>query len=211
GDTSPARRRPPPVGFPDLVVFTMGGCCMAARLIVSEAPDLTTIQVVGRLRDDAVALLGEACHRARRPLVLDLSELTGASEAGVILLGQLAGQGVHLLGASHYLKLLLERTDEPPRAPTPRRRSPRKGDEGMPARESKRGPRRPGRPSLLLALAVGAMAWAGPVAADDAPASPPLPPLERLFAPLKERMTDLTPFLRDTDLKVHFRSYYFDR
>ena len=77
------------------------------RLMISSAADLTTIRVVGRLRDDGVVLLTEACDKAKRPLVLDLSELTGASDAGVLLLGRLARDGVHLLAASPYMKLLL--------------------------------------------------------------------------------------------------------
>jgi hypothetical protein len=48
--------------------------------------------------------------------------------------------------------------------------------------------------------------------ADDAPPPPPLPsPLEFLFLPVKEKMASLPPFLSDTDLKVHFRTYFFDR
>jgi hypothetical protein len=97
---------------------------MGFRLIVSEAPDLTTMQVVGRLGDDTVAVLIDACGRARRPLVLDLSELTSASNAGARLLGRLAGEGVHLLGASHYMRLLLERMAEAPGRPQPGRRHP---------------------------------------------------------------------------------------
>jgi hypothetical protein len=81
---------------------------MAFRLSVNQAPDLTTIGVAGRLGDDAVVILGEACGGARRPLVLDLSDLTNASNAGVLLLRRLASEGVHLLGASRYVKLLLE-------------------------------------------------------------------------------------------------------
>ena len=77
------------------------------RLIVTEAPDLTTIRILGRLRDDGVALLGDACGGARRPLVLDLSDLTNASDAAVLLLRRLAGEGVHVLGASQYVRLLL--------------------------------------------------------------------------------------------------------
>jgi hypothetical protein len=92
------------------------------RLIVTEAVDLTTIRVAGRLRDDVVALLGDACDRARRPLVLDLSELTSASDAAVLLLRRLASQGVHVLGASQYVKLLLERADGVPVPLPPRRR-----------------------------------------------------------------------------------------
>jgi hypothetical protein len=63
---------------------------------------------------------------------------------------------------------------------------------------------------LLLAIAT----WSGAVEAEDAPPPPPLPsPLEALFLPLKERLqaTTLPRFIRDTDLKVNFRSYYFNR
>jgi hypothetical protein len=46
---------------------------------------------------------------------------------------------------------------------------------------------------------------------DDPPPPQPIPPLPRLFAPLKEAIKDLPPFFRDTDLKIHFRSYYLNR
>jgi hypothetical protein len=61
---------------------------------------------------------------------------------------------------------------------------------------------------LLVALAAGR----GPAWADDAPPPPPQPaPLEALFLPLRELIKPLPPFLGDTDLKVHYRSYYFNR
>ncbi len=64
-------------------------------------------------------------------------------------------------------------------------------------------------------LALGLLmtfAWAGSASAEDAPPPPPPPaPLEKLFLPLKERMATLPPFLGDTDLTVHFRSYYFNQ
>jgi hypothetical protein len=95
---------------------------MGFRLDVSEAPDLTTIRVVGRLRNEGVALLGDACQAAHRPVVLDLSDLTGASEAGVLLLGRLQREGIHLLGVSPYVRILLERSVVPHSAPPVRRR-----------------------------------------------------------------------------------------
>ena len=61
--------------------------------------------------------------------------------------------------------------------------------------------------AVLLAIAGG---WT-PASAEDAPPPPPAPPLERLFAPLRESMKDLPPFLRDADVKAHFRTYYFNR
>src|SRR5256886_17676890 len=65
--------------------------------------------------------------------------------------------------------------------------------------------------TLVLALVVGVVSWCGPVSADDAPPPPPAPPLERLFAPLKEQVAALRPFLRDTDPGAHFRSFYLHR
>ena len=101
---------------------------MGFRLIASESANLTTIRVVGRLRDDAVAPLSDACGAAKRPLVLDLTELTGASEAGVLLLTRVREEGAHLLGASPYIRLLLERAATSPSPPARRRtRSRRPG------------------------------------------------------------------------------------
>jgi hypothetical protein len=65
--------------------------------------------------------------------------------------------------------------------------------------------------ALALAVLIGAAGRWAPASAEDAPPPPPAPPLERLFAPVKERMKDLPPFLRDADLKAHFRLYYFNR
>jgi hypothetical protein len=74
---------------------------------VTEAVDLTIVRVDGRLTDDGAAELDGACQGAGRPLVLDLTNLTGGSGAGIILLWRLAAEGVHLLGASPYVTLLL--------------------------------------------------------------------------------------------------------
>ena len=84
----------------------------------------------------------------------------------------------------------------------------------MTVHDGQHSPSRPAGRSILLALLVGAMAWVSSAAAEDAPPPPPLPegpPLERLFAPVKDAMKDLPPFLRDTDLRIHFRTYYFNR
>jgi hypothetical protein len=68
-----------------------------------------------------------------------------------------------------------------------------------------------GASTLVLILLAGS--W-GSARGEDAPVPPPRPtPLEALFVPLREglRTSSLPPFLRDTDLRVHFRSYYFNR
>jgi hypothetical protein len=64
---------------------------------------------------------------------------------------------------------------------------------------------------LALMLLFASPSSIQPAAADDAPPPPPTPPIESLFAPVKAAMKDLPPFLRDTDLKLHWRSYYFNR
>ena len=72
--------------------------------------------------------------------------------------------------------------------------------------------------ALGLGLLVVSATWSGPVSAQggggggDAPPPPPQPtPLEGLFQPVREMLKPLPPFLANTDLKVNFRSYYFNR
>jgi hypothetical protein len=67
------------------------------------------------------------------------------------------------------------------------------------------------RPWVALVLTCAWLASSKPATAQDAPPPPPGPPIERLFAPAKEAMKDLPPFLRDTELTLHLRSYYFNR
>jgi hypothetical protein len=62
-----------------------------------------------------------------------------------------------------------------------------------------------------LALLLGMLASVGSAVAEDDPPPPPSPPIVALFAPMREAMKDLPAFIRDTDLKIHFRSYYFNR
>jgi hypothetical protein len=93
---------------------------MAFRLTVEQRADLKTVRLAGRLGDDAVTPVNEACERSGQPIVLDLSEVTGASDAGVVLLHRLTREGVHLLGASQYMTLLLN-AEKPPAAARPRR------------------------------------------------------------------------------------------
>lgn len=98
---------------------------MTFRLIVSDAGDLTTIRVVGRLANDALDVLKEACEQARRPVALDLSDLRTASPAGVLLLRRLASEGIDLLGASPYMALLQATLHETAAPGRPRRQAPR--------------------------------------------------------------------------------------
>ena len=68
--------------------------------------------------------------------------------------------------------------------------------------------------SSIVAALLASAAWCGLASAEDAPPPPPLEaPLERLFDPAQQALqkSNLPLFIRDTDLRVHFRSYYFNR
>ena len=67
--------------------------------------------------------------------------------------------------------------------------------------------------ALRLSLSLVILAPTGLAWAEDAPPPPPLPPLERLFEPLKQdlKQSSLPTFLKDTDIKVHFRTYYMNK
>jgi hypothetical protein len=67
------------------------------------------------------------------------------------------------------------------------------------------------RACFAVLLVFASLTWIRPAAGEDAPPPPPAPPIERVFAPAKEAMKDLPPFFRDTDLKLHWRSYYLNR
>jgi hypothetical protein len=98
---------------------------MPLRVTVSAREDLTVIRVDGRLAGDGVAELERASRSARRPLVLDLAHLATADDAGVLALRRLAREGVHLVGTSPYMGLLLgEGPGEGTPVLPPRRRKP---------------------------------------------------------------------------------------
>ena len=110
---------------------------MALRVTVVEAADLTVIRVDGRLTDDGVAELDVTCHRAKRPTVLDLTNLVTADDSGILLLRRLVEEGLHLLGVSPYAAMLLN-AEPSPGAPIARRRKRRPG--GGPTGTPKRAP-----------------------------------------------------------------------
>src|SRR5262249_19552410 len=66
-------------------------------------------------------------------------------------------------------------------------------------------------PALILALLVSGLAFPEAAWADDAPPPPPGAPIELLFGPLKDTLAPLPPFLSGTDVRAHFRTYFFDR
>ena len=78
-------------------------------------------------------------------------------------------------------------------------------------RRSGEGAGCPAPSALLLLLLIGSAGWCTFASADDAPPPPPGPPLERLFAPLKQDLAPFPPFLRDTNLSTHYRIYYLNQ
>ncbi len=66
------------------------------------------IQVAGRLQSVGVALLDEENRSVEGALLLDLSQLVSAGEAGIEKLRELVSQGAELEGASRYVQMLLD-------------------------------------------------------------------------------------------------------
>src|SRR5215510_8141283 len=63
----------------------------------------------------------------------------------------------------------------------------------------------------LVFLVAGACWWPHSASAEDSPPPPLAPFLERVIPGLKEERETLPPFLRDADLTLHLRTYYFNR
>jgi hypothetical protein len=93
---------------------------MVLRVTVEPRSDLTVIRVDGRLGGAGLAEFERDCRTARRPIVLDLTHLASADDAALGLLRRLIEEGLHVLGASPYVALLLA-GPAPPRRPRARR------------------------------------------------------------------------------------------
>jgi anti-anti-sigma regulatory factor len=65
------------------------------------------IRVAGRLAGDAVTHLTEAFRTVEGSVVLDLSKLTFADDAGVEVIQRLQKKGAEISGASSFIKLLI--------------------------------------------------------------------------------------------------------
>ena len=66
--------------------------------------------------------------------------------------------------------------------------------------------------SFAAVLSLAIWGWClGPASAEDAPPPPLAPFLERMIPGLKDEREQLPPFLRDADLTLHLRTYYFNR
>ncbi len=65
------------------------------------------IRVAGRLADDAVTHLTDAFRTVEGSVVLDLSKLMFADDAGVEVIRTLQKNGAKISGASSFIKLLI--------------------------------------------------------------------------------------------------------
>ena len=68
----------------------------------------TTFRLAGRLAGDAVEVLIDACVDIAAGVIIDLSEVSYADDAGVRTLGELRCRGAVLHGPRPYLALLLQ-------------------------------------------------------------------------------------------------------
>ncbi len=83
---------------------------MTFRIITVPSQNKTTIHVEGRLAGEGAADLQKEVQGAAAPIHLDLSDLQSADVEGVRALRSLSAKGVKLVGASPYIRLLLDGT-----------------------------------------------------------------------------------------------------
>lgn len=101
---------------------------MELRLSVTEGSGFTTIHVDGRLTASGLGELERLVRGLEGAIVVDLSNLLSADDAGVAELRSLAGRGAELIGISPYVSLLLGQD---------------RGSPGRPPRLDREGRRRP--------------------------------------------------------------------
>ena len=85
---------------------------MDLRLTVSREDRAIVVHVDGRLTVHGLHDLNRMVAGAAGAVILDLTNLLSADDAGVAALRLLTGRGVQLRGASPYVALLLQ-ADEP--------------------------------------------------------------------------------------------------
>jgi anti-anti-sigma regulatory factor len=83
------------------------------RITKTLRDSIVTIKVDGRLVSSDTEILVEACEGHLAPLVVDLSDLHFADDAGVGILRALRTQGARIVGARPYLSLRLAERNDP--------------------------------------------------------------------------------------------------
>jgi anti-anti-sigma regulatory factor len=82
---------------------------MDLRLSVDREDEATVVHVDGRLAVQGVRDLEDTVGSAAAPVVLDLSNLLSADDAGVAEIRLLIERGIRLRGVSPYMALLLRK------------------------------------------------------------------------------------------------------
>ena len=85
---------------------------MTLRIIPIGPGPPARMKLDGRLTGEAVLELRRVCEGVKGHLVLDLTDLQFADRQGVGVLRELRAQGTELIGASPYLRLLLDGTPD---------------------------------------------------------------------------------------------------
>lgn len=80
---------------------------MELRLSVSREDAITVIHVDGRLAASGMRDLDETITGVPGAMIIDLTNLLSADDAGIVALRVLSERGIQLRGASPYVALLL--------------------------------------------------------------------------------------------------------
>ena len=83
------------------------------RITKTLKGSLVTIKADGRLVSGETEVLSEACEGHPGALVVDLSDLHFADDAGIRVLQDLKAQGARIVGARPYVSLQLAEQDDP--------------------------------------------------------------------------------------------------
>lgn len=79
--------------------------------IETEGSDVV-LHVAGRLTGPAITQLSDACEPIKGRLVLELSKLKFADDAGVEAIRTLRERGAEIYGASYFIKMLINDESE---------------------------------------------------------------------------------------------------
>lgn len=97
---------------------------MDLRLTVTQEDRVAVIHVDGWLAAENLNDLEPLVTAIEGEVIIDLSNLVSADDAGVATLRSLAGRGARLIGVTPYVALLLDDQRSPPPGPGRRPRRP---------------------------------------------------------------------------------------
>jgi hypothetical protein len=80
---------------------------LTARIDLSEGVGGSSVRVAGRLEEAAARELLELCRHRTGWLLVDLAELVSADRVGTEILKDLRDAGARIVGASPYIRMLL--------------------------------------------------------------------------------------------------------